>query len=272
MGTRINSRITTSRRPLLADAAIAVLARDGGRGLTHRAVDREARVPEGTTKNYYPSRERLLEAAAGRMAEQHRAAVDQLRATTPATATPAQLRMLYSGLVDRAVRHDPTQILAMFELYLEAVRRPGIRTALGDMVTANATAAVDLHRAAGLASTPAAAGLLDACLLGVIVAQLALPPDALDEIGLDDPRVGERLFDATVDAAMVDAALDAAVDVTGDATVAAGDRAADVALFGEFAGELDTEFDAEFDTEFDEDMDTGRLATVTPIRAAHARA
>src|SRR5947209_594925 len=126
-----------ARRPLLADATITVLARDGGRGLTHRAVDREAGVPEGTTKNYHPTRESLLAAAAERMAEQHRAAVEQLRATTPATATPDQIRMLYPALIRRAVHDDPTQILAMFELYLEAVRRPAIRQALGDMVTAN---------------------------------------------------------------------------------------------------------------------------------------
>jgi DNA-binding transcriptional regulator YbjK len=187
-----------SRRPLLADAAIAVLAREGGRGLTHRAVDREAHVPEGTTKNYYPTRETLLAAAAQRMSAEHQAAVDQLRATTPATATPDQIRMLYPALIRRAVHDDPTQILAMFELYLEAVRRPAVRAALGDMVTANAQANAELHHAAGLPSTAADAGLLDACLLGVIISQLALPDAALHATGLDDPHtVGDQLFDAT---------------------------------------------------------------------------
>jgi len=186
-----------SRRPLLADAAITILARDGGRGLTHRAVDREADVPEGTTKNYFPSRETLLQAAAHRMAEQHRAAVDRLRETTPAGATPHQLRMLYPALIRRAVHGDPTQALAMVELYLEGVRRPGIRAALGDMVTANADAAVELHHAAGVASDTAAAGLLDACILGVMLSQLALPSDALGVLGLADTEsVGTQLFDA----------------------------------------------------------------------------
>jgi DNA-binding transcriptional regulator YbjK len=185
------------RRPLLADAAITVLARDGGRGLTHRAVDRQAGVPEGTTKNYYPNRQTLLAAAADRMADQHRLAVDRLRETTPATATPHQIRMLYAAMIRRAVDGDPTQALAMVELYLEAVRRPEIRVALGDMVTANATATVELHRAAGVPSDPAAAGLLDACLLGVMVSLLALPPDAIDAVGLDDTAtVGAHLFDA----------------------------------------------------------------------------
>jgi AcrR family transcriptional regulator len=186
-----------SRRPLLADAAITILARDGGRGLTHRAVDREADVPEGTTKNYFPSRETLLQAAAHRMAEQHRAAVDRLRETTPAGATPHQLRSLYPALIRRAVHDDPTQALAMVELYLEGVRRPGIRAALGDMVTANADAAVALHHTAGVASDTTAAGLLDACILGVMLCQLALPPDTLGVIGLADTEsVGTQLFDA----------------------------------------------------------------------------
>jgi DNA-binding transcriptional regulator YbjK len=187
-----------SRRPLLADAAITILARDGGRGLTHRAVDREADVPEGTTKNYFPSRQTLLEAAANRMADQHRVAVDRLRETTRVGATPHQLRALYPALIRRAVDGDPTQVLAMFELFLEGVRRPAIRAALGAMVTANAQAAVELHHAAGVASDTTAAGLLDACILGVMVSQLALPADALEVIGLDDTdSVGTQLFDAT---------------------------------------------------------------------------
>jgi DNA-binding transcriptional regulator YbjK len=187
-----------SRRPLLADSAITVLARDGGRGLTHRAVDREAQVPEGTTKNYYPTRESLLAAAAQRMAEQHRAAVERLRETTPRGVTPAQLRMLYPALIRRAVQGDPTQVLAMFELYLEAVRRPELRAALGEMVAANAASAVELHRAAGVRSDRRDAALLDATLLGVMVSQLALPAETLAEVGLDDADgLGAQLFDAT---------------------------------------------------------------------------
>jgi DNA-binding transcriptional regulator YbjK len=186
------------RRPLLADAAITILARDGGRGLTHRAIDREAGVPEGTTKNYHPTRQHILEAAAQRMAELHRAAVDRLRETTPPGATPHQLRMLYPALIRRAVHNDPTPTLAMLELYLEGVRRPAIRTALGTMATANAHAAAELHHTAGVPSTITDTATLDACLLGILVTQLALPADALAATGLDDTdTIGTHLFDTT---------------------------------------------------------------------------
>jgi DNA-binding transcriptional regulator YbjK len=47
----------------VADAALRVLGESGSRGLTHRAVDAAARVPTGTTSNYFNSRSALLEAA-----------------------------------------------------------------------------------------------------------------------------------------------------------------------------------------------------------------
>lgn len=188
-----------SRRALLGDAAIAILAREGGRGLTHRAVDREAEVPQGTTKNYFPTRESLLEAAAARMTEEHRAAVDRLKDTTPAHVSPSQLGQLYPALLHRAVNGDPTQLLAMAELYLEAVRRPGVRQALGEMAIANAESAVALHQVAGLDSTTRDVGVLDAYLLGISLSLLALPADALRRIGLDDPySLGLGVFAAAV--------------------------------------------------------------------------
>jgi hypothetical protein len=108
--------------------------------------------------------------------------------------------MLYPALIRRAVDGDPTQALAMFELYLEGVRRPAVRAALGAMVTANAQATTELHHAAGVPSDTAATGILDACLLGVMVSQLALPPDTLAVTGLDDTdAVGTHLFDTATE-------------------------------------------------------------------------
>jgi DNA-binding transcriptional regulator YbjK len=198
-GDHVVDRRPGSRRALLGDAAIAILAREGGRGLTHRAVDREAGVPQGTTKNYFPTRESLLEAAAARMADEHRAAVQRLHDTTPSQVSPSQLGELYPALLNRAVNGDPTQLLAMAELYLEAVRRPGVRTALGEMAIANAESAVALHRVAGLDSTTRDVGVLDAYLLGISLSLLALPAEALRRIGLDDPySLGLGVFAAAV--------------------------------------------------------------------------
>ncbi len=53
----------------MADAAIAVLADHGARGLTHRAVDQAAGLPPGTTSNYARTREALLTLTLTRIAE-----------------------------------------------------------------------------------------------------------------------------------------------------------------------------------------------------------
>src|SRR6185312_13757698 len=57
------------RRRLLADAGLAVLAREGSRGLTHRAIDEEADVPVGTASNYFRSRDALIAGLVDRIGE-----------------------------------------------------------------------------------------------------------------------------------------------------------------------------------------------------------
>ncbi|MFW0148545.1 TetR/AcrR family transcriptional regulator [Mycobacterium sp. smrl_JER01] len=55
------------RRHLLCDAAIALLAEQGPRGLSHLKVDRRAGVPDGTTSFYYRTRLALLHGVADQL-------------------------------------------------------------------------------------------------------------------------------------------------------------------------------------------------------------
>lgn len=57
------------RRTQLLDAALAVVADKGMKGLTHRAVDAAAQQAEGTTSNYYRNRAALLDAVLDRLLE-----------------------------------------------------------------------------------------------------------------------------------------------------------------------------------------------------------
>src|SRR6201996_8505549 len=57
------------RRRDLCDAAIALLASDGARGLTHLRVDRHAGFADGTTSFYYQTRSALLRGALDRVIE-----------------------------------------------------------------------------------------------------------------------------------------------------------------------------------------------------------
>ena len=58
------------RRDLITDTAIRIVAEQGMRGLTHRAVDREAGLPEGSTSAYFRTRKALIEGLVERLAIQ----------------------------------------------------------------------------------------------------------------------------------------------------------------------------------------------------------
>ena len=58
----------TDRKTLIADAALTLLSAAGARGLTHRGVDAEAALPQGSTSFYFRTRLDLLRAAVQRHA------------------------------------------------------------------------------------------------------------------------------------------------------------------------------------------------------------
>ncbi len=74
------------RRTELLDAALTVVSAKGMKGLTHRAVDAAAHLPEGTTSNYYRNRAALVEAVLDRLEQLDGALLeDQGRAGPPET-------------------------------------------------------------------------------------------------------------------------------------------------------------------------------------------
>jgi DNA-binding transcriptional regulator YbjK len=63
------ARGAQTRADLVADTALALLAERGMRGLTHRAVDEAAGLPQGSTSNVARTRQALLELAVRRHAD-----------------------------------------------------------------------------------------------------------------------------------------------------------------------------------------------------------
>ncbi|PJJ72966.1 DNA-binding transcriptional regulator YbjK [Diaminobutyricimonas aerilata] len=63
----------SDRRASIADAAIRIVAREGLRSLTHRAVDRELDLPTGSTSYYVRTRKQLIELVVHRLANRTRA-------------------------------------------------------------------------------------------------------------------------------------------------------------------------------------------------------
>lgn len=117
------------RRSTLADAGIRILAEEGARGLTHRAVDATAGVPRGTASNYFATRDDLISALVDRIGE--RLTPDPKVGPRLAPAPGRELFAEYLRDVVRRLSADPLVSLALFELRLEAARRPAVANSLG---------------------------------------------------------------------------------------------------------------------------------------------
>ncbi|MCX6389655.1 MAG: hypothetical protein NT122_03320 [Solirubrobacterales bacterium] len=123
---------TPSRRDLVTDAAITVLAERGAKGLTHRAVDAAAGLGEGSTSNLYRTRESLLMAVIERHVERElellnavENAVPEGRVTIPEAAT------LIAAMIDHLISPDHAELsAARYELFLEIRRRPELYESL----------------------------------------------------------------------------------------------------------------------------------------------
>ena len=120
-----------SRRAEIADAAITTLAQDGMRGLTHRAVDRAAGLPEGSASYYFRTRQALLQATVERLAELDSA--EMLPSTSPPVQSGHELDAFAAtaaAIIDNLLTTGRERQLARYELALEATRRPELRDAL----------------------------------------------------------------------------------------------------------------------------------------------
>lgn len=167
------------RRDAIADAAMRVLAAEGARGLTHRAVDAEAGTPTGTTSRYFPSRDTLLRGVAERMRHIRLAAVE---AMGPGPDDPARLPAAIAATFRAVLTARPEHAAALFELYLERGRRPELRGPLAEASTALAVATVRVSCAAGVDLSAADAELLVMTAEGIALAVLTTDPGDLDRL------------------------------------------------------------------------------------------
>ncbi len=179
---------------MLADAALEVLEAEGGRGLTHRAVDRCARLPQGSTSNYFKTREALLTAALLRLVELEQPSVRALEALVPdGPYAPRRAAELVAGVVRSWLTEERAGLaLARYELFLEARRRPTFQVALDEVRREYLLLVEELLPAAGCRDPRRHAPQLLALLDGLVLNQLLQPATALTDDGLVDQL--ERFF------------------------------------------------------------------------------
>ncbi|MDN2501326.1 TetR/AcrR family transcriptional regulator [Nocardia nova] len=166
-------RTNPERRQALLDASIEVLAREGARGLTFRAVDQEAGVPAGTASNYFPNRDALLVQVGHRYYERLIPS-EEAMAKSRGPQTRETMTELMTEVVER-VFHFRTGYLAILELRLEATRRPELQALLTERVRADLDFNISNFRESQLPGDEDAVVLLYLALNWLILERLTLP-------------------------------------------------------------------------------------------------
>lgn len=166
-----------TRRAGLADAGITVLAERGARGLTHRAVDEVAQVPRGTCANYFRSRADLITALVDRIETRLTATPEFLEPLAGRTPDKQLYADYLKGVIGRLLA-DPHVALALFELRLEAARRPELASALGAWRRRSFADDVAFAGSAGLPGGPTEIALLHFAVDGLVLDHLTVPLDA----------------------------------------------------------------------------------------------
>ncbi|MDT0351370.1 TetR/AcrR family transcriptional regulator [Pseudonocardia charpentierae] len=167
------------RRSTILDGALAVLAEQGMRGLTHRAVDAAAGLPSGSTSYYFRSRAALVAGCVQRLLEWDLAEdVPDVEAAllTAGPDVPGALAAVLTAVGVRMATTERWRTLVRYELSLAAVRDPALRDDLiagGDTIRRRGAALLAM---VGAVEPETASAQLAAVLDGLVYTALVRGP------------------------------------------------------------------------------------------------
>jgi len=173
------------RREALLSAAMRVLDRDGMRGLTYRAVAREAGVSHGLVRHHFGSRDALIHEAVLDLAER------SLQSTRLESGT-GRLEDLGAG-TSRMVTDAQNLPGVDYELVLEARRRPELAPAVHALYDRYLDATRRELARIGLADDEPLVRLVFAALDGLVIQLLVY--GRVDEADAAIARLHELLAD-----------------------------------------------------------------------------
>ncbi|WP_152189732.1 TetR/AcrR family transcriptional regulator [Georgenia satyanarayanai] len=163
-----------SSRERALSAAIELLGTQGLRALTHRRIDERAQLPQGSTSNYFRTREALFSGVAEAILERELAGMG-------ATFAPRSAEDLVDALVallDRTTEDQRVQTTARLVLFMEASHDPALRRTLGAGRTVLEAALTEALRTLGASDPGASARAVMACAEGLILHRVARHDDA----------------------------------------------------------------------------------------------
>ncbi|MET8468729.1 TetR family transcriptional regulator C-terminal domain-containing protein [Streptomyces sp. NPDC006422] len=165
--------MVSERRTLLADTALDVLADEGMRGLTHRAVDRMAGLPPGTTSAYFRTRAALLTALVSRLVQLDQRELESTAEALPPLRTAGEL---VDGMLtltrQRLTGEGRRRSLARHACAVESVRDPDLREILVPRENAGREAVRDFLAHHGVRDADTRTHTLLTCLDGLVFDRL----------------------------------------------------------------------------------------------------
>lgn len=173
-------------REAILQAAVQVVARKGLRGLTYRAVAKEAGVSHALVTYFFPTRTQLIEAA------MEMAASRTAGTTLDATRNPTldAIRFGFPASIEATMDFQAFQ----YELTLEACRQEDLRQQAVDLIETNIAIVGRYLAALGIEASPAYVRLVYAALDGLVLQQLVYGDrEATHDAVLELTRILENL-------------------------------------------------------------------------------
>jgi len=161
----------------LLDAALVVVSESGMRGLTHRAVDRQAGLPEGSCSAYLRTRHALTTALAEYVAGHLNADVEQLSDALAGCVGDHERATLETTRLFTRWLHG-RDLVTRFELTLEATRDPDLAALMGQWRAQLVDVVAGVVALEGEPVDPARTETLVAALDGVLLGALFRPERA----------------------------------------------------------------------------------------------
>lgn len=130
----------TNRREIILDGVIELIATRGLEGVTHRAVDQAAGLPQGSTTYYFPKKTALIIAAAEQLADHLGKDCDEMQVGFAERAAKQGMAAATAYVGEELVSYaDKSRhlFLARVELTVASTRHDEF-SGLGDLLTAAA--------------------------------------------------------------------------------------------------------------------------------------
>ncbi|WP_338537634.1 hypothetical protein N5P18_10605 [Janibacter terrae] len=194
MSTATERAALSPRMQLILESATRVVAAGGMRGLTHRAVDAEAHLPQGSTSGYLRTRLALVTALtefiAARLIDSVEALAGEQLAGEPDAVVVDHALDLFAGWL-----REPDALIAKAELAQEATRQPEIAAAMAPARRRVEGIVEQILVTAGVEEAQMATQAVTAAMEGVLGSALSRPVDERERYVRE---VGRRIISAFI--------------------------------------------------------------------------